>query len=69
MSITIKQAINEFLFPLQAEGHSPQTHAYYSKLLGCLLRYSISQSQPDNVDKLEVRQLNYHNESFVRAIF
>jgi site-specific recombinase XerD len=43
------------LFSLQAEGRSPQTHAYYSKLLGCLLRYSKSQSWPDHVDNLEVR--------------
>lgn len=51
----LQDLVEGFLFSLQAEGRSPQTHAYYSKLLGCLLRYSKSQSWPDNVDQLEVR--------------
>jgi site-specific recombinase XerD len=52
---SLQDLVEGFLFSLQAEGRSPQTHAYYSKLLGCLLRYSKSQSWPDDVDQLEVR--------------
>jgi integrase len=51
----LQDLVEGFLFSLQAEGRSSQTHAYYFKLLGCLLRYSKSQSWPDRVDNLEVR--------------
>jgi hypothetical protein len=53
--IGLQDLVDGFLFSLQAEGRSPQTHEYYSKLLGCLLRYSKSQSWPDRVDQLDVR--------------
>jgi len=53
---SLQDLVEGFLFSLQAEGRSPQTHAYYSKLLGCLLKYSTSQSWTEHVDKLEVRQ-------------
>ena len=53
--ICLQDLVEGFLFSLEAEGRSPETHTYYSKLLGCLLRYSKSQSWPDHVDQLEVR--------------
>jgi site-specific recombinase XerD len=53
--IGLQDLLDGFLFSLQAEGRSPQTHLYYSKLLGCLLTYSKSQLWPNNVGKLEVR--------------
>ncbi len=53
--IGLQDLLEGFLFSLQAEGRSPQTHVYYSKLLGCLLRYSKSQSWPGHVDQLDVR--------------
>ena len=53
--IGLQDLVEGFLFSLQAEGRSPQTHTYYSKLLSCLLRYSKTQSWPDHIDQLEVR--------------
>jgi site-specific recombinase XerD len=55
--IGLQDLVNGFLFSLQAEGRSPQTHSYYSKLLSCLLRYSESQSWPENIDNLEAKHL------------
>jgi integrase/recombinase XerC len=53
--IGLQDLVEGFLFSLQAEGRSPQTHDFYSKYLGCLVRYSNSQSWPIHVDQLEVR--------------
>ena len=53
--IALQDLLEGFLFSLQAEGRSPQTHDFYSKYLGCLLRYSKSQSWPEHVNQLEVR--------------
>jgi site-specific recombinase XerD len=53
--IGLQDLLEGFLFSLQAEGRSPQTHEFYSKYLGCLLKYSKSQSWPECVDQLEVR--------------
>jgi site-specific recombinase XerD len=53
--IGLQDLLEGFLFSLQAEGRSPQTHSFYSKLLGCLVKYSKSHFWPNYVDDLEVK--------------
>lgn len=53
--IGLQDLIEGFLFSLQAEGRSPQTHLFYSKYLSRLLKYAESHSWPDPVSQLDIR--------------
>ena len=50
--IGLQDAIQGFLFSLQAEGRAVRTHQYYAKLLSHLLRYSHNQGWADDLELL-----------------
>ena len=53
----LRDAVDEFLFSLRAEGRADKTIEYYDDLLGCSLRYTEDNRWTDNIQAIDARQL------------